>query len=70
MRRDQRGIDESEEVIKIRVMAHMAKNLFDDESYYRVILEDDNVFARAMNVVTNYDDYVIVEGELTAEVAQ
>ena len=48
----------------------MAKNLFDDESYYRVILEDDNVFARAMNVVTNYDDYVIVEGELTAEVAQ
>ncbi|MDG1261431.1 MAG: S41 family peptidase [Flavobacteriales bacterium] len=70
VRRDQRGIDESEEVIKIRVMAHMAKNLFDDESYYRVILEDDNVFARAMNVVTNYDDYVIVEGELTAEVAQ
>ncbi len=67
--RDQRGIEESKEVIKIRVLAHMAKNLFDDESYYRVILEDDNVFAKALNVATNFNSYQVINGALTAESA-
>jgi hypothetical protein len=56
-------------VIKVRLLAHMAKNLFDDQAYYRVILEDDNVFEKALNVATNFNSYQVINGTLTAESA-
>ncbi|WP_306640780.1 S41 family peptidase [Sanyastnella coralliicola] len=63
--RDERAIAESGEVMKIRLKAHMAKNLFGDEAYYRALLEDDNVYDAALEVARNYKDYAIVDGELT-----
>jgi carboxyl-terminal processing protease len=69
VQRDERGMKESKEVIKVRLLAHMAKNLFDDQAYYRVILEDDNVFEKALNVATNFNSYQVINGTLTAESA-
>jgi carboxyl-terminal processing protease len=63
--KDKVGIKNSREVIRTRMMAFIAKNVFNEEAYYRVLLEDDLVFDRALEVARNYDEYKIVDGKLT-----
>ncbi len=63
--KDKVGIKNSREVIRTRMMAFIAKNVFNEEAYYRVLLEDDLVFDRALEVARNYDEYKIVDGRLT-----
>lgn len=63
--RDEYGINASKEVLKVRLIAHMAKNIFGEEAYYRAILEDDLIFARALDVAKMYDAYSVREGKLT-----
>ncbi|MFM1932505.1 MAG: hypothetical protein RL226_1808 [Bacteroidota bacterium] len=62
--KDAAGIANSKEVIRIRLQALIAKNLFNEESYYRAILEDDILFDRALEVARNYDAYRVVNGKL------
>jgi carboxyl-terminal processing protease len=63
--KDKVGIKNSREVIRTRMMAFIAKNVFNEEAYYRVLLEDDLVFDHALEVARNYDGYKIVDGRLT-----
>ena len=47
------------------MMAFVRKSVFNEEAYYRVLLEDDLVFDHALEVARNYDGYKIVDGRLT-----
>lgn len=62
--RDGEGLKTSREVLKIRMKAHMAKNMFGDEAYYRMLLEDDNMFEEALQVARQYREYVVIDGDL------
>lgn len=62
--RDQRGMQVSRKPISIRFMAHLARSLFGEEAYYRVLLEDDNVFEEAMKVARDYPSYEVMDGVL------
>lgn len=50
--------------IKVRLMAQIARNLWGEGAYYRVILLDDNVFAEARRVIDNYNRYRVANGVL------
>lgn len=62
--RDEFGLRESREVIEVRLKAHIARSVFDEESYYRILLEDDPVFEEALNVAREYNNYRVVDGVL------
>ena len=62
---DQRGLRLSRKPISVRIMAYMARSLFDEEAYYRVLLEDDAMFNEALNAARDYSLYTIVNGALT-----
>lgn len=61
---DPRGLRLSKEPIRIRVMAYMARSLFNEEAYYRVLLEDDAMFREALKVARDYSLYTIIDGAL------
>ncbi|MBI1266523.1 MAG: PDZ domain-containing protein [Cryomorphaceae bacterium] len=63
--KDKVGIKNSREVIRTRILAFIAKNVFNEEAYYRVLLEDDLVFDHALDVARDYDAYKVVDGKLT-----
>jgi carboxyl-terminal processing protease len=63
--RDEYGLNESRDVIAVRLKAHIARSIFDEESYYRMLLEDDTIFKEALRVAEQYDSYRVVEGTLT-----
>lgn len=65
--KDKLGIKNSREVIRTRMLAFIAKNVFNEEAYYRVLLEDDLVFDKALEVARHYDEYKIVDGKLTIQ---
>ncbi|NQX92341.1 MAG: S41 family peptidase [Flavobacteriales bacterium] len=58
------GIERSAYAIKIRLMAEIARNWYGQDGYYRVLLEDDVIFEKAMNVMKNYQSYAVVDGKL------
>lgn len=48
--RDEYGIKASAYVIKLRIKALISRNLFQNEGYYPIILQDDNIFKRSLEV--------------------
>lgn len=62
---DLRGLRLSQKPISVRIMAYMARSLFDEEAYYRVLLEDDSMFNEALNAARDYGLYTIENGALT-----
>jgi carboxyl-terminal processing protease len=62
---DPRGLRLSKKPISVRIMAYMARSLFDEEAYYRVLLEDDAMFNEALKAARDYSLYTIVNGTLT-----
>jgi len=62
---DRIGMEISRKPIEIRLMAHIARTLFGEEGYYRVLLEDDSMYREALNVARNYSKYSIQDGVLT-----
>lgn len=64
---DQRGLRLSRKPISVRIMAYMARSLFDEEAYYRVLLEDDAMFNEALKAARDYTQYTIVNGTLTKQ---
>lgn len=62
---DTRGLTISKRSIKVRIMAHIARSIFGEEGYYRVLLEDDNMFEEALRVAREYSRFNIVEGALS-----
>ena len=62
--KDLYGINRSEQVIKIRLLAQVARNWFGEQAYYRVLLEDDTVYSKALEVIRNYDGYAVQDGQL------
>ncbi|MCB0760688.1 MAG: PDZ domain-containing protein [Flavobacteriales bacterium] len=44
----------SREVLEIRIKAQIAKNIFDDNAYYYVVLADDPEFDKALEVIRDY----------------
>ena len=44
---------ESEEVLKIRIKAYIARNIWGNDGYYAVIADDDNVLKRARMALTS-----------------
>lgn len=63
--KDPRGLAVSQKPIQVRMMAHIARSVFGEEAYYRVLLEDDNMFDEALRVAREYDRFRIVEGVLS-----
>lgn len=63
--KDPRGMAVSRMPIQVRLMAHIARSVFGEEAYYRVLLEDDNMFEEALSVARDYDRFKIVEGALS-----
>lgn len=62
--KDRFGIEQSKEIIKLRIMAYIARNQFGEEAYYRVMLEDDNIYRVAFDVINQYEQYVVTDGKL------
>ena len=62
--KDRFGIENSKKVLGIRLMAQLARNWYGEEGYYRVILEDDTVFDKAMEVMSDYEAYQVTDGKL------
>ncbi|MDP4588402.1 MAG: hypothetical protein NWS86_09500, partial [Flavobacteriales bacterium] len=62
--KDRFGIAQSKEIIKLRIMAYIARNQFGEEAYYRVMLEDDNIYRVAFDVINQYEQYVVTDGKL------
>lgn len=62
---DRIGLEVSRKPIEIRLMAHIARTVFGEEGYYRVLLEDDSMYREALNVARNYSKYSIQDGVLT-----
>jgi carboxyl-terminal processing protease len=62
---DRRGLQLSRKPISVRLMAYMARSLFGEEAYYRVMLEDDNLFNEALNAARYFERYNVVNGALT-----
>ncbi len=62
--KDRFGIERSKKVIQLRIMAYIARNQFGEEAYYRVLLEDDNIYRVALDVINQYDQYIVTDGKL------
>jgi carboxyl-terminal processing protease len=46
--------------LKSRIKAQLARNLFDDDAMYRVLLESDQDFKKALQVISNYTEYAML----------
>lgn len=65
IKRNEQSLQHSLYPIKVRLMAQIARNLWGEGAYYRVILQDDNVYAEARRVIDNYNRYMVSNGVLT-----
>lgn len=52
-----KDLEYSKELIKLRLKANMAKNLYDDNAFYYILLDDDKDFQKGMEVLDHYDSY-------------
>ncbi len=64
---DQRGLRLSQKPISVRIMAYIARSLFNEEAYYRVLLEDDALFDEALKAARDYSQFTILNGALTRQ---
>jgi carboxyl-terminal processing protease len=48
VKKDEHGIKVSEDYIKLQIKAIIARNIWNDEGYYPVILQDDDILKRAL----------------------
>jgi carboxyl-terminal processing protease len=55
--KDENGIKISGNYIKQYMKALIARNLFDDSAYYRIINDGDNVYEKAIEVLNNWEKY-------------
>lgn len=46
--------------LKTRIKAQLARNLYDDDAMYRVLLESDQDFKKALQVISNYTEYAVL----------
>ena len=53
IKKDKEGQKNSKEVIEIRLKAAIARNLWGNEAFYAIILDDDNVMRETMKVMGN-----------------
>ncbi|MFZ6051843.1 S41 family peptidase [Halocola ammonii] len=55
--------NDDEEISKSRIQlltkAHIARNLFNDEAFYQILLKDDNVFEKAIEITRDYSSFAI-----------
>lgn len=57
----QNGAEEtSREQIRLRIKAQIARNMFNQEGYYRVMLEDDIIYQKALEISRNYKNFAVV----------
>jgi carboxyl-terminal processing protease len=49
----------SRERIQLLVEAHIARNLFNDEAFYQILLQDDNVYRKALEITKDYSSFAI-----------
>jgi carboxyl-terminal processing protease len=63
--KNEKSLNHSIYPIKIRLMAQLARNMWGEDAYYRMILEDDNIFSEARRVIDNYNRYMVSNGVLT-----
>jgi carboxyl-terminal processing protease len=54
---DEDSIKISGDNIKQYIKALIARNLFDDSSYFKIINENDNTYLKAIEVINNWDKY-------------
>jgi carboxyl-terminal processing protease len=47
--RDEYGVQASSEVIRLRLKALVARNVYQNEGYYPIVLRDDNIYKQAVN---------------------
>jgi carboxyl-terminal processing protease len=59
VKRDNLGLTASRDVIANRLKAHIAKNVFDEQAYYYVTLQNDADFIKGMEVVGSYDEFFL-----------
>lgn len=57
VKKNQEDFEYSKELIKVRLKANMAKNLYDDNAYYFILLNDDKDYQKASEVLDDYDTY-------------
>jgi carboxyl-terminal processing protease len=57
VRRDEKGIKVSGDYIKQYMKALIARNLFDESAYFKIINEGDNIYEKAIEVMDNWDKY-------------
>lgn len=55
--RDIAGLEEGKAEIMNRLKAHIAKNLYEDEDYYFIGLQQDVEFLKALDVIQDYEVY-------------
>ena len=46
--------------LKTRVKAQLARSLYDDDAMYKVLLETDQDFKKALQVIGNYTEYAML----------
>ena len=51
VKRDTKGINATKNMMCLRLKAFIARNLFDDEAFYRIINSDDDIFSRALEEI-------------------
>ncbi|MFT5184003.1 MAG: carboxyl-terminal processing protease [Flavobacteriales bacterium] len=56
---DRKQFNHSADVLSIRLKAHIAKNIFEDEAYYYVALADDPEFIKALEVIRDYNRFFL-----------
>jgi carboxyl-terminal processing protease len=54
---DEKGIEISGDHIKQYMKALVARNLFDESAYFKIINEGDNVYEKAIEVLNNWEKY-------------
>jgi hypothetical protein len=47
--------------LRLRLKAQMAKNLFDEDTMYHVLLKGDQDFEKAMEVLDNYTEFAVIK---------
>lgn len=53
-------LDEIRDEIKLRIKAQIGKNLFDDNTMYHVLLQGDQDFSKAIEVLDHYKEFAVV----------
>ena len=55
-------VSQSSNLLKTRIKAYIARHIWGEEGYYRVIHDIDNAFQRAVNILSNTDQFEIKKG--------